>query len=183
LTGRSSNPCAIDRTPRLPIRPAGYWIARSSRAMTVLRLLATPHPRLPRPRQRNSLRQGIWAAKFFRIAGHWHDPLRIGVATSKGCGKFPAPEGSEFAAPAQGNVARLAGNSQGWVGNRRGSRDSGANVSCQSFFSRSFVDGANFDGRIDKATEFALHFFGLPAAPCPRVFCAGLLAKSRFCLI
>jgi hypothetical protein len=36
---------------------------------------------------------GNLAAKFFRIADQRHGPGRIGEATSKGCGKFPAPEG------------------------------------------------------------------------------------------
>jgi hypothetical protein len=35
LTGQSSNPCAIDVSETLPQRESGgYWIARSSRAMT-----------------------------------------------------------------------------------------------------------------------------------------------------
>jgi hypothetical protein len=36
LTGQSSNPCAIDVSQTLPHRKSvGYWIARSSWAMTV----------------------------------------------------------------------------------------------------------------------------------------------------
>jgi hypothetical protein len=37
LTGQSSNPCAIDVSEPSPHRePGGYWIARSSRAMTIV---------------------------------------------------------------------------------------------------------------------------------------------------
>jgi hypothetical protein len=37
LTGQSSNPCAIDVAETLPKQKSGgYWIARSSRAMTAM---------------------------------------------------------------------------------------------------------------------------------------------------
>jgi hypothetical protein len=41
LTGQSSNPCTIDAAEALPYRDSGgYWIARSSRAMTVASVCA-----------------------------------------------------------------------------------------------------------------------------------------------
>jgi hypothetical protein len=55
---------------------------------------------------------GNFAGKFFRITCHGDDSRWIGAAASKGCGKFPAPDGSEFVGPAQGNISMLAGNSQ-----------------------------------------------------------------------
>jgi len=105
---------------------------------------------------------GNLAAKFFRIAGHRHDPRRIGAPMSKGCGKFPASEGQGIIRPAQGNVSTLAGNSQDRARNRRQRRNPDANVSCRSFFGRSFVDGANFDGKIDRIRSW-LYKLRLPA--------------------
>src|SRR5882672_336248 len=70
--------------------------------------------------------------------------------------------GREFVRPAQGNVSTLAGNSQGRAGNRQQRRNPDANVSCRSFFGRSFVDGANFDGTIDRIRSW-LYKLRLPA--------------------
>src|SRR5260370_29648285 len=68
----------------------GYWIARSSRAMTG-RECCKSHPL---PAQFPAA--GNLAAKFFWIACHRDDLRRIGTAASKGCGKFPAPEGQRI---------------------------------------------------------------------------------------
>jgi hypothetical protein len=117
---------------------------------------------LVRRGQRNSLPQGIWQRNFFRIAGRRHDPRRIGAAVSKACDKFPAPEGQGIIRPSQGNVSTPAGNSQGRARNRRQHCNPDANVACRSFFGRSFVDGANFDGKIDRIRSW-LYKLRLPA--------------------
>ena len=120
---------------------------------------------------------GNLAAKFFRIAGHRHDPRRIGAPMSKGCGKFPASEGQGIIRPAQGNVSTLAGNSQDRARNRRQRRNPDANVSCRSFFGRSFVDGANFDGKIDRIRSW-LYKLRLPARFARGFFCTDLRSRK-----
>jgi hypothetical protein len=118
---------------------------------------------------------GNFGSEFFRIARHSDDSSRIGKVASKGCGKFPAPEGQRIRRAGAGKVSRRAGNSQSRAGNRRQCRNSNANVCCRSSFSRSFVDGANFDGKISNVPELVLHPLG-----SPRVFWAAGDPRVRF---
>jgi len=103
--------------------------------------------------QRNSLQQGIWQRNFSgsRVTGTI--PAGLAKLRQRAAANSLRLRGREFVRPAQGNVSTLAGNSQGRAGNRQQRRNPDANVSCRSFFGRSFVDGANFDGTIDKMPE------------------------------
>jgi hypothetical protein len=105
------------------------------------------------PCQRNSLLQGIWQRNFSGSRVKGTIPAGLAQLRQRVAANSLRLRGREFARPAQGNVSMLAGNPQGRAGNRRQRRNPDANVSCRSFFGRSFVDGANFDGTIDKMPE------------------------------
>src|SRR5262249_46239459 len=144
---------------------------------------------LNRPDQRNSLLQGIWLGNFcgWRIAEAIPAglvPPRQRVAANSLClkGSEFVPRGSETFRGWQGiRKARqgIGDSSQGARASRPPAKRTGgtpalhrkaANVSYRSFIARSFVDGANFDGKIDNAGAAA------PAVlrAVPAVFCAGL---------
>jgi hypothetical protein len=133
--------------------------------------LQTRHE-LNRSGQRSSLLQGIWQGNFSGSRVTATIPAGLVQLRQRVAANSLRQRGREFVGPAQGNVSRLAGNSQARAGNRR--RNPDANISCRSSSGRSFVDGANFDGRMDNVPELGFTSFGRPAVLCPRVFCAGL---------
>ena len=133
--------------------------------------------------ERNSLRQGVWQRNFSgsRIKGTV--PAGLAKLRQRVAANSRRPRGRESSRPAQGNISTLAGNSQDRARNRRPRRNPDANVSCRSFFGRSLVDGANFDGKIDRIRSW-LYKLRLPARFARGFFCADLLpARPSFRLI